>query len=176
MNDDDTDDTPHGQQPPAALPSGRFEGREAFRQLVRDALATAARQGWRELILSDAGFEDWPLGERAVAESLQAWSSSGRHCTLLARRYDQVARLHPRFVQWRGTWSHIITAVACPSADALDLPSGLWSPGWVMERRDLERSNGYCGSEPDRRVLLRENLNEWLRKATPSFPATTLGL
>ena len=158
------------------LPSGRFEGRDAFRQLVRDALATAAREGWRELILSDATFAEWPLGELAVAESLNAWSKSGRHVTLLARRYDDVVRLHPRFVRWRGTWSHIITAVACPSADALDLPSALWSPAWVMERRDLERSNGYCGGEADRRVLLRESLNEWLRKATPAFPATTLGL
>jgi len=162
--------------PMADLPSRRFEGREDFRQLVRDAIATAARDGWRELILSDATFEDWPLGERAVVDSLNAWSKSGRSVVLLARRYDEVIRKHPRFVRWRGTWSHIITAVACTSADPLDLPSALWSPEWVMERRDLERSNGYCGSEPDRRVALRESLNEWLRQATPAFPATTLGL
>ena len=61
-----------------ALPSRRFEGREDFRQLVRDALETAAREGWRELILSDATFGDWPLGERVVVESLRAWSRSGR--------------------------------------------------------------------------------------------------
>lgn len=158
------------------LPSGRFEGREAFRQLVRDALACAAREGWREIILADASFEDWPLGERAVAESLQAWSRGGRHVTLLARRYDTVLRQHARFVQWRGRWSHIVTALACPSADPLDLPSALWSPQWVLERRDLERSNGYSGSEPERRLLLRESLAQWLQKATPSFPATTLGL
>ena len=158
------------------LPSRRFEGREDFRQLVRDALACAARDGWREIILSDADFAEWPLGERAVAESLQAWSSGGRRMVLLARRYDSVVRQHARFVQWRGMWSHIISANACPSADPLELPSAIWSPAWVLERRDVERSNGYCGSEPDRRVLLRERLNEWLLKATPSFPATTLGL
>ena len=161
---------------PQPLPSRRFEGRDEFRQLVRDALATAAREGWREIILSDASFEDWPLGERAVAQALQAWSHSGRRMTLLARRYDGVLRQHARFVRWRGTWSHIITAVACPSADPLDLPSALWSPAWVMERRDIERSNGYCGSEPERRVLLRESLNAWLQKSSPAFPATTLGL
>lgn len=160
----------------AGLPSRRFEGREDFRQLVRDALATAAREGWRELVLSDATFADWPIGERVVVESLRAWSKSGRHCTLLAKRYDDVVRMHPRLVQWRGTWSHIITAVACPSADALELPSAIWSPEWVLERRDIERSNGYCGSEPDRRLACRESLNEWLRQATPAFPATTLGL
>jgi hypothetical protein len=158
------------------LPSRRFEGREDFRQLVRDALATAAREGWRELVLSDASFADWPLGERAVVESLQSWSKTGRQVTLLAKRYDDVVRMHPRFVQWRGKWSHIITAVACPSADLLDLPSAIMSPAWVLERRDIERSNGYCGSEPERRVALRESLAEWLRQATPAFPATTLGL
>lgn len=158
------------------LPSRRFEGRGDFRQLVRDALAAAAREGWREIILSDASFEDWPLGERAVAESLQAWSRTGRRMVLLARQYDHVVRQHARFVQWRVTWSHVVTATACPSADPLDLPSAIWSPAWVLERRELVHSIGYCGSEPERRVALRENLNEWLLKATPAFPASTLGL
>lgn len=161
---------------PAPLPSKRFEGREEFRQLVRDALATAARDGWREIILCDATFQEWPLGDRAVEQSLQAWARTGRTLTLLAKDYDDVIRLHPRFVRWRVTWSHIITAVGCSSVDANELPSAVWSPAWVLERRDLERSNGYCGSEPERRVALRESINEWLRRASPAFPATTLGL
>jgi hypothetical protein len=158
------------------LPDGRFEGREDFRQLVRDALAAAAREGWRELILSDASFEDWPLGERSVVDALQAWSQTGRRMVLLARRYDTVLRQHARFVQWRGRWSHIIEARACPAADPLDLPSAIWTPHWVLERREPERSIGYCGGEPERRVALREVLQEWLQKSTPSFPATMLGL
>lgn len=161
---------------PAGLPSGRFEGRTAFQQLVRDALAEAAREGWREIILVDQGFDDWPLGERAVAESLQAWSASGRRCVLLARRWDEVLRRHARFVTWRRTWAHIIDARAVPSADPLEMPSAIWTPQWVMERRDIERCNGFCGSEPERRVLLRESLQEWLQKSTPSFPASVLGL
>src|SRR4051812_11472633 len=87
-----------------ALPAGRFEGRAAFQQLVRDALASAAREGWREIILCDSDFHDWPLGEREVAQSLQDWSKSGRHCILLARRWDAVQRKHARFVTWRKTW------------------------------------------------------------------------
>jgi hypothetical protein len=159
-----------------ALPSGRFEGVAAFQQVVRDALAAAARDGWREIVLSDSDFADWPLGERAVSESLQAWSSSGRRCTLLARRWDEVVRRHPRFVGWRVKWAHIIEARACRSADPLELPSAIWSPAWVMRRVDVERCNGYSGEEPDRRLSLREDLNEWLRKSAASFPANTLGL
>lgn len=169
MTDDD-------KQQPAALPSGRFAGRIDFQQLVRDALAQAAREGWREIILSDPDFADWPLGERAVCESLRAWSASGRHCTLLASRYDEMAVRQARFVTWRRAWSHIIDARACPSADPLDFPSAIWSPGWVMQRLDPERCNGYSGAEPERRLLLREKLQEWLARSTPSFPATTLGL
>jgi len=166
MNEDST----------APLPSKRFEGREEFRQLVRDALATAAREGWREIVLSDADFADWPLGERAVAESLQAWSATGRSMVLLARRYDTVLRQHARFVHWRGMWSHIVTASACASADPLELPSAIWSPRWVLQRRDIDRCIGYCGHEPDRRVALRELLDAWLQKSSPAFPSTTLGL
>ena len=81
------------------LPSGRFSGREAFMQLVRDGLATAARDGWSEIIVSDSNFHDWPLGELAVIESLQQWAHSGRRFTMLACTFDEVIRRHPRFVR-----------------------------------------------------------------------------
>lgn len=162
---------------PCELPQGRFEGRVAFQQLVRDALAMAAREGWREIILSDAHFQDWPLGERAVAESLQAWARSGRRLTILAGRYDEIIRGHARFVRWRGTWDHIVTCRASPAADPLSFPSVIWSPGWVLERLDPVRCVGVSGSDTRRRVGMRELLNEWVRsKSSPGFPATTLGL
>jgi len=159
-----------------ALASGRFSGRSAFQQLVRDALACAAREGWPEIILSDADFDDWPLGERAVAESLAAWAAAGGRCTLLARRYDVVVRRHARFVTWRKTWAHIIEARSCASAGPLELPSALWSPRWVLQRLDPQRCTGVSGGEPERRLLLRETLQEWLKRSSPSFPASTLGL
>ena len=111
-----------------------------------------------------------------MAESLQQWSATGRRITLLARRYDDVVRRHARFVTWRQRWTHIIEARACPSADPLELPSAIWSPVWVMQRLDPERCNGICGAEPERRLLLRESLQEWLAKSSASFPASTLGL
>ena len=159
------------------LLQGRFSGREVFQQAVRDAFAAAAREGWSEIIMSDASFEDWPLGERAVNESLQAWARTGRRLTMLACRYDEVVRRHARFVRWRGVWDHILTCRSSPSVGALDIPSAMWSPSWVLQRLDPERCVGVAGTEPERRVLLRENLNEWLRnKSSPGFAATTLGL
>lgn len=165
-----------GNEGQAALACGAFQGREGFQQLVRDALAAAAREGWREIILCDPDFEDWPLHERATVQALGDWSRAGRKCILLARRWDGVIRRHARFVAWRGMWSHIVEARGCASADPLELPSALWTPGWVMERHDVERCRGTSGAEPQRRLLLREKINDWLSKSTPAFPATTLGL
>jgi hypothetical protein len=160
----------------SALPEGRFGGRSEFSDLIRRAFQTAAIQGWREIIMCDASFDDWPLGERAVSDALGDWSRTGRKLTMMARNYDAVTRRHPRFVTWRRTWSHIIECRASGSGPSENLPSALWSPVWVFERIDLERSAGYCGTEAVRRVALRESLNERLLKSVPAFPATTLGL
>ncbi|CAM3742797.1 hypothetical protein [Paracidovorax anthurii] len=164
-----------GDGPP--LPAGRFEGRKAFADGIRAALACAAREPWRELVLCDFDFHDWPLGERDVIASLQAWAGRGRQLTLLATHYDEVVRRHARFVQWRGAWDHIIRCRRAPVADRLELPSVLWSDRWVLQRLDPQRCTGVAGSEPERGLRVRESLDEWLlRRSSPGFPATTLGL
>jgi hypothetical protein len=160
----------------SALPEGRFGGRSEFGDLIRRAFRAAASQGWREIIICDADFDDWPLGERAVTDALGEWSRSGRKLTMIAKNYDVVIRRHPRFVTWRRTWSHIVECRAIASGHSENLPSAMWTPAWVFERLDLERSAGYCGHEAPRRVALREGLNERLLKSVPAFPATTLGL
>ena len=161
---------------PGALPQGRFEGPAEFAELIRVAFANAAAQGWREIILCDSTFEDWPLGERAVAESLNDWSSSGRKLTMLAKNYGEVTRRHARFVTWRRTWAHIVECRANSSIAPDDMPSALWSPAWVFQRLDLTRSTGVSGAEPARRVALKERLDECLKYSSPAFAATTLGL
>lgn len=158
------------------LPEGRFSGRDAFADLIRLALATAAAQGWREIILCDPDFEDWPLGERAVAQALNGWSKTGRKLTMLAENYDALARRHARFVTWRRTWAHIVECRQAQAAQPDSLPSVFWSPDWVFERLDLPRCSGIAGSEAARRVALTERLNEALLHSSPAFAASTLGL
>ena len=162
--------------PTQQLPEGRFGGAAQFSQLVRLSFAAAAEQGWREIILCDATFEDWPLGERAVAQSLNDWSKSGRKLTMLAKNYNEVTRKHARFVTWRRTWSHIIDCRANAAIAVDDLPSALWSPAWVFQRLDMTRSTGFSGSEPSRRLALKERLQACLKLSSPAFAATTLGL
>ena len=161
---------------PGALPEGRFSGPTEFSALIRQSLAVAAEQGWREIILCDSTFEDWPLGERAVAQSLNDWSRSGRKLTMLAKNYNEVVRRHSRFVTWRQTWSHLIECRANAALSVDDMPSALWSPVWVFQRLDLVRSTGVSGSGADRRVALKERLDACLKLSSPAFAATTLGL
>jgi len=161
---------------PTGLPQGRLQGRSVFQQAVRDALLTAAREGWNEIIVCDADFADWPLGERAVAEALQAWSRGGRRFVMLAMRYEGIPRWHARFVKWRQTWDHIIECRVCRVSDALSFPSVLWTPAWVMQRIDTEQDVLLCDHEAARRVGLRQLLDECRRDSSPGFPSSVLGL
>ncbi|MGQ3000721.1 MAG: hypothetical protein ACT6UH_09835 [Hydrogenophaga sp.] len=160
----------------AALPEGRLSGRVAFIDLIRQAFATAAQEGWPRMVLCDADFADWPLGERDVVASLNAWSQRGRSLHLLARDYSVLRQMHPRFVQWRSTWGHLVEAQACASASVGELPSVLWSPAWTLQRLDPLRCTMVVSRSAERRVALQEQLQEWALKSTPAFPASTLGL
>jgi hypothetical protein len=153
-----------------------MDGRVAFQAAIRTALAHAQVAGWGHIILCDPDFSDWPLAERDVVQSITAWSKRGRQITLLARHYDHVRSHQARLVSWRKTWSHIIEARGCAQADEQDFPSAILTPEWVLQRTDLVRCTGWCGTEVRRRVELREAVDEWLRRSAPAFPATTLGL
>ena len=158
------------------LLEGPFAGPSAFAQLLREALACAARDGWNEMVWSDASFLDWPLREKAVVDSLHAWAGAGRKLLMLAHGYDDVIRHHPRFVQWRVRWDHLVECRACKQMDVSEFPSAFWSPSWVLQRSDVVRCTGIAGYETLRRVRLREFLDECRRQSSPAFPSTILGL
>ena len=164
------------QGSPSELPEGRFSGPADFSAVVRLALAAAVAQGWREVIVSDQDFHDWPLGERTVVESLNDWARSGRQFTMIAASFDDMHRRHARFVTWRKTWSHVVNCRLVGKSRISDVPSALWSPEWIFHRLDPVRMTGFSGSEAVRRVVLQERLTALVLKSSPGFPATTLGL
>ena len=166
----------NGSTLPATLLQGRFSGRSEFAELIRQGFAAAAIQGWREMVLCDPDFSDWPLGERVLAQALNDWSKTGRKLTMLARNYDEVLRKHARFVTWRRGWAHIVECRSSAAMAADSMPSAFWSVDWVFERTDVDRCSGWAGSEAARRVALQERLNERLLNSSPAFAATTLGL
>jgi hypothetical protein len=171
---------PHGAPASAyaaqALYQGAFVGTTAFADVVRQALAQADRAGWSEMVWSDAGFEDWPLYEKAVVESLDAWARKGRKLTLLARHFTAMRRVHHRFVDWRVRWDHLVECRVCQGVNASEFPSALWTPSWAMRRLDLVRGTGVASAEPRMRLLLREELEERKRQSSPGFSARILGL
>jgi hypothetical protein len=169
------------EPPPATdaspeLPFGRMQGRQAFTHAVRTAMSCAARERWSLIILSDTDFSDWPLGERAVVESLHAWAGRGRSMQLLASDFRPLRERHPRLVQWRVTWSHLVQAHACASLPAGALPRAIWTPTWTMERLDTDHFNLVASDDPVRRGQLKERLQACWNAGTPSFAATVLGL
>ncbi len=162
---------------PPGLPGGRFAGRREFAEMIRHAFAAAAAQGWREIILSDPDFGDWPLGEREVAQALNDWCKTGRKFMMLAENYDAVLARHARFVAWRRAWSHLVECRANKATPGgRGVPSALWSPGWMFERLDARRCSGVAGVDGARRVALRQRLNERLLDSSAAFAATVLGL
>lgn len=166
----------NGSPSPVPLLEGRSEGRTAFIELIRQALKAAAQQGWKRMVWSDPDFLDWPLGERATIEALGAWSAQGRSLHLLAQDFSEMRLAHPRFVQWRTTWSHLVEARATGRGAGSDLPSALWSPVWTLERLDARRNTVVGTSDAARRVMLAERLDQEWQAASPSFPASVLGL
>jgi hypothetical protein len=164
------------ETPAGTLPEGRLQGRLAFADLVRQALACAAREGWSHIVLSDPDFADWPLGERSVVDSLNAWSGRGRRIQFLARDFGRLREQHPRLVQWRVTWSHIVEAHACRSLAGGEIPSAIWSSQWMMERLDIDHCVMVASRSAERRAALQERLQAGWQQGTPSFAATTLGL
>lgn len=162
--------------PVDGLPEGRLVGRLAFEGAVRAAMAAAGTEGWHTIILVDDDFHDWPLGERSVIEGLNAWAHRGRRMRLLARDFQALRLQHPRFVQWRTTWAHLIEAHAVTQASPHELPSAIWTPSWTLERLDPVHGSAVAERSAERRVALHERLDDWWARGRPGFAASTLGL
>lgn len=167
-------------QPLDRVARGRFDGRREFQQILREVLAAAAvdREAKR-LCLCDPDFEDWPLGEMEVVESLSQWVQShpGGQCVLVAATFDQVASWHPRWVAWRQTWSHRVTCLQCPDEERQRLPSLLLVPDvLVVQRLETVHSRGRVARDAADLVAARERFDAILQRSTETYPATTLGL
>lgn len=156
--------------------SGPFDGPSAFAECLRETLAAAAAQDWSEIWLSDADFADWPLGDRAAIDALQAWAGRSRRLRLLMRHDAVLRRQHPRFVAWRQRWDHIVDARLCADGDAQQLPSAFWTPRWIVERHDPERSRGSSSALAVAVQDLRHRIDDAFARGRPGFGASVLGL
>lgn len=161
----------------APAPHRIFTTRSEFIDAVRQAFADAATVGCRELWLADPDYADWPLGERDVIEQLTRWAMSHRKLTMLAQGFDDVVRRHPRFVEWRRQWSHVVECRQLDDLEPGQLPTLLLAPGVVSVRLfDREQMRGSVSTDRADEVLCRELVDELSQRGVEAFPSTTLGL
>lgn len=154
-----------------------IRSRAEFHAALRSAFAEAAAAGAREIWLCDADFADWPLGERAVIESLTQWAASRRRLTLLAQHFDTVVRLHARWIFWRRQWSHIVQCRSNAELEAAQLPTLLLAPGVVsVELFDPVHHRGRVSHEAADGLRCRERIDAVLQRSAEAFPVTTTGL
>ncbi len=162
--------------PTAPVP---IDGRSSFRAALQQALTEVATRGSRELWLCDAHYEAWPLGDRAVVEHFGRWAYSHRRLVMLACSFDQIARQHPRWANWRRQWSHIVDCRQLPpEIETAACPTLLIAPGVCTLRLfDPLRFRGTLSwaDDPATHEAL-ETVDVLLQRSEPGFPVTTLGL
>lgn len=148
-----------------------------FLDALREGLAQIAAAGCREVWIADTDFADWPIGERAVVDSLTAWAMAHRKLTMLAQTYDAVLRRHARFVEWRRQWSHVIECRQLEELEPGEMPTLLLAPGVVTVRLfDREHVRGSVSHDPADAIRARELVDAISQRSSEAFPATTLGL
>lgn len=156
---------------------GLIASRKAFQDALYRAFAEGAAVGCRELWLCDANFADWPLGERAVVEQLTQWAGSQRRLTLLATTFDEVVRRHPRWVEWRRQWSHVVHCRTNTDLETGQMPSLLLAPGLMSVRlTDTVHWRGRWSRESADEVPCRELIDAVLQRSEEAFPVTVTGL
>ena len=151
--------------------------RSEFHAALRSGLAEAAAVGCRELWLCDNDFADWPLGERAVVESLAQWAGSHRRLTLIAHSFDEVARRHARWNEWRRQWSHIVHCRSNAELEAGQMPSVLLASELLsVSLVDPVHYRGRFSHDAADGLRCREMIDAVLQRSEEAYPVTTTGL
>ena len=155
-----------------------ISSRAAFHAGVAWAVAAASATEARQMRWVDQDFADWPLDDSALLQSLGDWlRRPQRRLEMLAHDYEKMATRHPRFTEWRRTWSHVV------DTRAMTEDHGLVLPAWIVVDRqayvellDRSRWRGRAGVDPHHTSLLALEIDALAQRSVPDFPATRLGL
>jgi hypothetical protein len=158
---------------------GPIDGRSDWLAALREAFLAAPDAGVREMVLVDASFDDWPLGEPAVIDALTRWLRlPGRRMRMAGLTFDGMQGSQPRFAGWRRSWTHAIEVVAPLEVKAADMPCLLVSaqPPMVLELFDRDRFRGRLSRDAREARLATDRVAALLQRSEPSWPANSLGL
>lgn len=164
--------------PGALPPPPPVTSRGEFEAALRWGLTAAAAGAARRLHWLDPDFATWPLDDGALIADLTAWlRRPQRRLVMLARDYEAMPRLHPRFVAWRRDWVHAIDTLALPQDVQLELPTLLVDDGPVsVHLIDAVHWRGRASLDERAATLWRETVDALLQRSEPAFPAHHLGL
>lgn len=158
-------------------PTPPIQTRGDFQQAIRDAFDLAASQGCKDISVCDVDFADWPLGERGVVEALTRWAYAHRRLRVYAVTYEDVVRRHPRWVDWRRQWAHVVECRQIDDLAAEQVPRLWLAPGLRAVRLvDPLRFRGYVDEAPGDLLRIQQGLEFAVERAVEAFPATVLGL
>jgi hypothetical protein len=162
---------------PESTAGAPISSRSAFTQAASLMLAALPETKPRELLIVDADFSPWPLGEPAVVDALTLWIRlPGRRLRLLGSRFDLLERGQPRLAAWRRSFAHAIECFTPTEVEAADVPSLLLSETQGLELLDRERFQARQSADRRWLVLQRERTDALLQRSEPAWPVTVLGL
>jgi hypothetical protein len=185
IDDRDAAGRPAAMDDVAGLPESRpaaggmaFEGMAEFARAVQEAMAQAGECGTRRLCWCDEDFAAWPLGDARWVDNLIRWARNpGRELVMIARDWSVVERRHPRFVNWRRDWAHVVQCLVPDETRTAPLPT-LWIDSDEQAIRVFDHAywRGRAGFDRIDRQRAREDFDAVLQRAGPGFSAVTLGL
>jgi hypothetical protein len=151
--------------------------RADFLAAVRTAIGEAEARGAAEIFIVDPNFNDWPLNEAALVDTLGRWVDSRKRVTVFGHDFEELARHQLRFVAWRRQWSHVVQCRSDPELEAEQVPTLLLVPGVTSVRLlDRVRVRGIASHRAVDLAEGRETVDALLQRSVEAFPATTLGL
>jgi hypothetical protein len=153
-----------------------IDGRSAFNDAVREALAQAVRGSERDLYFCDVDFEPWPLADPDVLAALDAWARlPQRRLVMVASTFDALPRRFARFTAWRRNWAHVVQGHVT-DVEPSQVPTLLLAGASSLTLSDRLRWRGHR-LDGDKDVAdWREVLDVLLQRSEPGFGANTLGL
>lgn len=158
--------------------SGRISSWRDFGARVEAAMAMAAVQPC-DLVMMDADFGRWPIGQRSVMEAFHQWALNARasQCSLLACCLDELPRCHPRWLMWRQAWAHRVHCLQIPE-DLASQAMPLFIIPDVVGLRLLEplHGTGIWTRDPRTLVAWMREVDAILQRSQEALPPTTLGL
>lgn len=155
-----------------------IRARSDFEAALQWGVAQAAARRARRLTFVDPDFAIWPLDDATLIAALTGWLQlPQRKLVLLARHYEEMPRLHSRFVGWRRDWAHAVEAWALPQDVQMEVPTLLVDDGPVsVHLIDAVHWRGRASLEERAAHLWRESVDALLQRSETAFPVHHLGL